>query len=121
MLLSVANRFGYVSVFVHVIATKSPHNKIILNAKFTVCTSWLKNLAASWLLCFRREPSQPNHQSKLSEDVHMCDFLLISVSCNIYGYRILDSCQWGPANAHGVGMLTEMYVIYGGFIPLCTC
>ena len=24
----------------------------------------------------------------------------------------LDSCPWGPATAHGVGILTELYVIY---------
>ena len=25
---------------------------------------------------------------------------------------VLASCPWGPATAHGVGMLTELYVIY---------
>ena len=25
---------------------------------------------------------------------------------------ILDSCPWAPATAHGLGTLTEMYVIY---------
>ncbi len=24
----------------------------------------------------------------------------------------LASCQWGPVTAHGLGILTEMYVIY---------
>ncbi len=24
----------------------------------------------------------------------------------------LASCPWGPATAHGVGLLTEMYAIY---------
>ncbi len=24
----------------------------------------------------------------------------------------LSSCPWGPATAHGVGILTELYVIY---------
>ncbi len=26
--------------------------------------------------------------------------------------QILASCPWGPATAHGVGLLTEMYAIY---------
>ncbi len=27
-------------------------------------------------------------------------------------YDVLASCQWVPVTAHGVGILTEMYVIY---------
>ncbi len=30
----------------------------------------------------------------------------------IFPCPLLASCQWGPATAHGVGTLTEMYVIY---------
>ncbi len=31
--------------------------------------------------------------------------------CYACKYFILASCPWGPATAHGVGILTELYVI----------
>ncbi len=30
----------------------------------------------------------------------------------VRNFVLLASCPWGPATAHGVGILTKLYVIY---------
>ncbi len=37
---------------------------------------------------------------------------LLHPTTNVNTIKVLASCPWGLATAHGVGLLTEMYVIY---------
>ncbi len=45
---------------------------------------------------------------------HASDVFTVYKQMDMYfpGYELLASCPWGPATAHGVGLLTEMYAIY---------
>ena len=45
-------------------------------------------------------------------DIWMYHSRLVRVQGTTLSNSLLASCPWGPATAHGVGLLTEMYAIY---------
>ncbi len=46
------------------------------------------------------------------EDIKVHRFIASSGTIPCEEHIVLASCPWGPANAHRMGLLTELYVIY---------